>query len=221
MAMPDHIIIDFDSTFTKVEALDVLAGIVLRDHPDKGQIEQQISALTNLAMEGKLPFDQALKQRLNLLSITRTHLNELTGQLKLQVSESFKKNKTLLEEYANRIIIISGGFREFIVPVVRAYGIDADHVFANTFVFDEAGTVTGFDADYVLAQAGGKVKLIQSMQLSGTVIVIGDGFTDYEIRQAGLANSFFLFSENIQRTSLFSKADQVVSSLDEIIATFQ
>lgn len=221
MAKPDHIIIDFDSTFTKVEALDVLAGIVLRDHPNKALVELKISELTNLAMEGKLPFDQALKQRLDLLTITRSHLNELTGLLKEQVSESFKKNNAFLEEFASRIIIISGGFREFIVPVVREYGIEAHHVYANYFLFNEAGTVIGFDADYVLAKAGGKVQLIRSMQLSGTVMVIGDGYTDYEIRQAGLANSFFLFTENIKRISLIEKADQVVGSLDEIIATFQ
>lgn len=219
--MPGHIIIDFDSTFTRVEALDVLAEMVLHDHPDKQIIAGEMHSLTVMAMEGKLPFDQALKQRLNLFTIRARHLNDLTGRLKKQVSASFARNRSFLAANAQRIIILSGGFREFIVPVVHDFGIPADHVYANTFSLDHDGVVTGFDEANPLAQAGGKVKLIKSLNLPGKIIVIGDGYTDYEIRQSGLAETFYLFTENIERASLISKADHVVGSLDEIIATFQ
>ena len=41
-------IFDFDSTLTRVEALDVLAEITLQDNPKKGEIIQEIIDITNL-----------------------------------------------------------------------------------------------------------------------------------------------------------------------------
>lgn len=219
--MPDHIIIDFDSTFTRVEALDLLAVIALRHHPDQQQIAEKIHALTVMAMEGRLPFDEALKQRVNLLPVETKHLTELVGELNGLVSESFRKNRQFIADNANRILVLSGGFREFIVPVVSAYGIAPENVYANTFVMNDEQRIVGYDTGNPLAQAGGKVTLVKSLSLSGKTIVIGDGFTDYEIRQAGLAVAFYLFTENVRRESLCQKADLVVNSLDEIIATFQ
>jgi D-3-phosphoglycerate dehydrogenase len=55
------------------------------------------------------------------------------------------------------------------------------------------------------------------LHLQGEVIVIGDGYTDYEIREAGQASKFYLFVENVQRTHLFDKADRVVTCLEDFI----
>ncbi|HPW63926.1 MAG TPA: phosphoglycerate dehydrogenase, partial [Cyclobacteriaceae bacterium] len=51
----------------------------------------------------------------------------------------------------------------------------------------------------------------------GDVYVIGDGYTDYEIKHAGLANKFFAFTENVEREKVLSKADHVAPSLDEFL----
>ena len=69
-----------------------------------------------------------------------------------------------------------------------------------------------------MSQDGGKVKLMEELNLSGDINVIGDGFTDYEIRQAGLANKFYAFTENVSREKVVKVADMVVTSFDEIIA---
>jgi D-3-phosphoglycerate dehydrogenase len=41
-------IFDFDSTLTRVEALDVLAEITLQNNPNKEKIIQEIIDITNL-----------------------------------------------------------------------------------------------------------------------------------------------------------------------------
>jgi D-3-phosphoglycerate dehydrogenase len=46
---------------------------------------------------------------------------------------------------------------------------------------------------------------------------IGDGYTDYELRESGLANKFFAFIENVERQKVVEKADEVVASLDEFL----
>ncbi len=211
-------IIDFDSTFTKVEALDILAAIVMEGKENKPEIEAKIKDITEQAMEGRLTFDKALQQRLALLSVNKTHLSLLIEKLKTSISDSFLRNEDFIRQYADHIYIISGGFKEFIIPVVAMLGIQEDHVFANEFIFDSAGYVTGVDETNPLSQAKGKVTFVKSLHLPGEVIVIGDGYTDYEIREAGLANKFYLFTENISRPHLSDKADKIVNRLDDIIA---
>ena len=44
-------IFDFDSTLTKVEALDILAEITLANNPKKDAIIQEIIDITNLGID--------------------------------------------------------------------------------------------------------------------------------------------------------------------------
>ena len=48
-------------------------------------------------------------------------------------------------------------------------------------------------------------------------IIIGDGYTDYELKKYKEAKYFIQFIENINRKSLNSKADFIASNFDEII----
>jgi D-3-phosphoglycerate dehydrogenase len=92
MNQKNYYIIDFDSTFTQVEALDELARISLKKHPDKEAIFQKIEDYTNLAMEGKLSFGESLAQRVKLLEANEDHLKQLITRLKKKVSASFSRN---------------------------------------------------------------------------------------------------------------------------------
>jgi D-3-phosphoglycerate dehydrogenase len=47
--------------------------------------------------------------------------------------------------------------------------------------------------------------------------MIGDGYTDYEVKEAGKANKFYAFVENVRREKIVKKADKVVESFDEIL----
>ena len=49
-------IFDFDSTITQVEALDILAEIVLKDNPDRDEVIAEIKEITNLNKNGTLKF---------------------------------------------------------------------------------------------------------------------------------------------------------------------
>jgi D-3-phosphoglycerate dehydrogenase len=84
-------------------------------------------------------------------------------------------------------------------------------------VFDEHGNVTGFDKENPLSQNNGKVEQLKRLNLPGDVYVIGDGYTDYEIKHAGLANKFFAFTENVEREKVLTKADHIAPSLDEFL----
>ena len=55
-----------------------------------------------------------------------------------------------LKNYAANIFILSNGFKDFIVPIVAKYDIPKENVYANEFVYDEAGNISGFDKENVL-----------------------------------------------------------------------
>ncbi len=215
--MEKYFIIDFDSTFTKVEALDILGEISLESHPEKKERLQKIKDITDKGMDGGLNFRESLDQRIGLLNARREHLGSLIDSLKEKVSNSFKRNKDFFETYKDHIYIISNGFKDFIVPIVTEYGVKEDHVHANSFHFDDEGRITGFDPDNVLSSNNGKVKVLKNLGLLGDVYVIGDGYTDYEIKEAGLANKFYAFTENVERENILENADHVAPSLDEFL----
>ncbi|HWA35840.1 MAG TPA: HAD-IB family phosphatase, partial [Cyclobacteriaceae bacterium] len=217
MKINKYFVIDFDSTFTKVEAFDVLADISLNGHPEKNKIKSQIEEITSQGMAGTISFRESLERRLALLNAEKRHLPALVDLLKQKVSESFKRNKEFFSTYADNIYIISNGFREFIEPVVTEFGIKPANVLANEFTFDSQGKVTGFDKNNPLSMNQGKTEQLKRLNLPGDIYVIGDGYTDYEIKHSGLANKFYAFTENVERESVSSKADHVAPSLDEFL----
>jgi len=214
---PPHIIIDFDSTFTKVEGLDELAAIALTGHPQREQIVQQITDLTNKGMNGEMSFSEGLHKRIALLKASRAHIEELVSFLRTKVSDSFQRNKQFLTENADHIYIVSSGFKEFIVPVVTEFGLRADHVYANEFRFDAEGNIMGIDENNVLSTDGGKIKLLSSLNLEGEVYAIGDGYTDYQLKESGLASRFYAFTENIERPKVVAVADHIATSFDDFL----
>jgi D-3-phosphoglycerate dehydrogenase / 2-oxoglutarate reductase len=215
--MNKYIIIDFDSTFTQVEGLDELARIALEGKPNQQEIVSKIEEITKLGMEGRLSFEQALEQRIQLLSANKNDILKLVEFLENKVSNSFSRNKKFLETYSENILIISSGFREFIEPIVTKYGIKPENIYANEFVFNELEKIVGYDKQILLSKNKGKVLLLRELNLEGEVYVIGDGYTDYEIREAGLANHFYAFTENIERPQVAEKADYILPNLDEFL----
>lgn len=213
-----YFIIDFDSTFIKKETLDILGEISLNNHPDKTWRLQQIADITNSGMNGDSSFRTSLEKRVALLQANKSHLAELIMRLKPIVSDSFVRNKEFLKANSDNILIVSSGFKEFITPVVVDYGIKAENVYANTFTFAPNGDIIGFDENNSLSNDQGKVKLAKQLNLKGKrIAVIGDGFTDYEIREAGLADYFFAFTENVSREKVVKVADVVAASFDEVL----
>ena len=71
MTATKKFIIDFDSTFTKVEALDILGEISLRDDPAKAEKLQSIKDITDQGMEGKLTFRESLVKRVEILNANK------------------------------------------------------------------------------------------------------------------------------------------------------
>jgi D-3-phosphoglycerate dehydrogenase len=215
--MPTYII-DFDSTFIQTESLEELAALALLGNSKKDSILARIKAITVEGMEGKIPFEESLSQRIKLLSANRALIKKLIIILKKKITPSILSNRDFFKTHAKHIFIISGGFIEFIWPVVSDFGLLESNIIANSFLFDEQGEVVGYDKNNVLSRKGGKPKAIHNLGLKGDIVVVGDGYTDYEIKKAGVATEFIAFTENVRRESVVAVADRVVSSFDEVVS---
>ena len=215
--MKNYYIIDFDSTFTQVEALDELARISLEGNPDQEKVYKEIENYTNLAMEGKISFRESLAGRISLLKANKSHLQSLVKHLKKKVSKSFERNKEFFKQNQDTAWFVSGGFKEFITPVVTQYGIKIENIYANTFIFDKDDNIIGYDDTNPLSDEGGKVKLLQDLKIQGRIYGIGDGYSDFQLKESGMIEKFFAFTENISRKSVTDKADHVTPSFDEFL----
>lgn len=210
-------VFDFDSTLTKVEALDVLAEISLDGRPDKEEIIGEIQRITNLGIDGDISFTESLEKRIKLLDAHKKDLDGLVELLRQKISRSIESNKEFFEAYSDDIYVISAGFKEFIDPIVEAYNIPPDRVYANTFKFDADGRIIGFDETNVLASHNGKIECLKNLDLQGEVQVIGDGYSDYVMREAGIADKFFAYTENVHREKAARNADHITPNLDEFL----
>ena len=212
------IIIDFDSTLIQVESLEELASLALERSPDRDERVRAITELTNQAMSGTLRFDEALKRRIPLLEATRDDLERLTSVLRGKLTPSFERNAAWFRQESARLYVVSGGFKEFIAPVLEPFGFLASHLYANTFVFDEAGKIIGADWENPLSQEDGKTLLLESLALPRPRLIIGDGFSDYQLRASGACDQFFALVENVRRAGVVAGADRVLASFDEVVA---
>ena len=212
-----YYIIDFDSTLIQGEGLDELAVIALHNKPGANSIIAKIRNITNLGMQGRLPIDRSLALRLELLQASRAHVQTLARALTKKITPSFFRNRTFLRKHASHIYVITSGFQEYVLPVIKQLGLRADHVLANRFLFDRSGRILGLDRANPLAQAGGKVQALRRLSLSGPLYIIGDGYTDFEMKQVSAQYQFCAFCENVSRPAVVKKADMVVKSFDEFL----
>ncbi|MBC8198298.1 MAG: HAD-IB family phosphatase [Candidatus Marinimicrobia bacterium] len=216
MIKNNTLFIDFDSTFIKVETLDILADIVMKNDTDAQNKKKLISDITILAMSGDIDFQTALHKRLNILSFTKNDILKVIERLSQLISDSIIRNKEFFQVNANNIWIISGGFKEIITPIVAEYGILPHHVIANSFIFN-GDKIIGCDESQDLYKEKGKIKAIHKLNINSQKIMIGDGYTDYEVFSNGEVNHFICYTENIIREKVRQLSTLHANSFDDVL----
>lgn len=219
--MQKHLICDFDSTIVSIETLDELAKFVMRRTGYDVDLAQKIEEITEMGMQGEISFAQSLSQRLALMHLHRDDIVTFKDHVLRAVTVSVFKNRDFLKKYHKNIHIISGGFYDFIVPVATELGIDAQNVHANSFIFDDKGYVIGYDMNCCLVKPSGKALQVKQLQLKGTVIMVGDGWTDYEVKQSGAADHFVAFVEHMMRDKVMDVADYVAHGFDDVVKYYK
>ena len=210
---PAPIIFDFDSTLCAVESLDRLAEIVLDDDPEAEAKVTEIERLTNLGMEGAIPLSESLSRRLATLRFDRTQVDALIKDLQEQLTPGLPEDTAWIQTHAERLHVVSGGFIDWIAPVLIPFGFRADQIHANVLQWKKDQSV-GFNQDHPLAHNGGKPELARDLGLGPNtgLIAVGDGISDLELKRTGVAERFVAYTAHAQRHVVVREADAEATS---------
>ena len=97
------------------------------------------------------------------------------------------------------------------------FGIPRKNVLANRFLFDNKRRIIGVDEENLSCQNYGKILQVKNLNLKGKIFVVGDGWTDFEIKKEGAADYFLVFTKNVFRDSIVDLADKKVDNFNQVI----
>jgi phosphoserine phosphatase len=177
------VVLDMDSTLIQAEVIDELARF-------KG-VYDQVSAITHQAMNGKMDYDESLRERMKLLKGTK--LSELDRVFdSIQLTPGAEELIAVLKKLGYKTALISGGFSYVADRLKSRLGID--FVYANQLEI-ENGALTG-NVIPPIVNARRKADLLdviaqqERIELD-QVIAVGDGANDLlMLEKAGLGIAF-------------------------------
>lgn len=170
---------DCDSTLSAVEGIDELAR-------QSGAFEQ-VADLTNQAMNGEIALEDVYGKRLQLIQPDQQAIDRLAELYLAHMVAGVIDVMETLQQAGKEIHIISGGIRQAILPLAQRLNISEDQVHAVDILFDQQGRYQGFDQQSPLARNGGKAEICRQIVPPGkSAVMIGDGNTDLEVKQAGV-----------------------------------
>ena len=203
------VILDVDSTLCGIEGIDWLAA---RRGPDVGQ---EVTLLTDRAMRGEIPLDSVYGERLALVRPGLVDVVALTDAYIAALAYGAKRAVGRLQDQGRRVVLISGGIREAILPVASLIGVPSRDVHAVSVIFGADDSYAGFERDSPLASAEGKRTVAARLGLPRPLLAVGDGATDLAIRPA--VDAFAAYTGFVRREAVVDGADYVVESFDQLL----
>jgi len=173
----DVICFDCDSTLSKIEGIDELARRI--------GMGEEMSKLTELAMNGIVPLEAVYGRRLSLIKPDQYSINWLADFYIAEIVEGVKDVFAALLAQDKAVHIISGGLRQAILPLAIFLGLPESHVHAVDIYFNEDGSYLNYDLNSPLAKTGGKAVVVGTLKGQGSLVMVGDGKTDMEAKEAG------------------------------------
>jgi len=178
------LVADMDSTIIQCECIDELA--------DYAGLKSKVSAITEAAMKGELDFEQALRERVTLLSGMEESILETVYEERVKLMPGAKALvKTMSAKGANTVLV-SGGFTFFTSRIANVTGF---HVNRGNILDIKDGKLTGNVLSPVVDSTTKRDSLLEFMNKAGLsnseTMAIGDGANDIPmIREAGLGIAY-------------------------------
>jgi phosphoserine phosphatase len=192
------VVFDCDSTLVEVEGIDELAGERIAE----------VRALTDAAMEGKIPLEEVYGRRLALIRPSREQVEAVGHTYVRTLVEDARAVVSALLALGKEVRVVSGGLRPPVEAVARELGLEAAAVAAVGIRFGEDGGYLDFEHDSPLARSGGKEEVLRAWGLPRPLLLVGDGATDLEARRA--VNAFAAYMGVAYRPAVAAGADVVL-----------
>ncbi len=178
------LIADMDSTIIAQECIDELGGAV--------GLKSRIAEITERAMRGEYPFDEALIQRVRLLQgLPQRALEEVYNDC-ITLNPGARELVATMRANGAYCALISGGFTFFTERIAKTIGFDFNN--ANSLIF-ENGILTGKVTLPILGREA-KLEALRTLIsqrgcLREDTLAVGDGANDLAmINEAGLGVAY-------------------------------
>ncbi len=201
------IVFDCDSTLATIEGIEELG------QGASDEVRARIADLTNEAMEGRLPLQDAYGARLEVLKPTRSQVDRIGDIYIENALPNARELVSALHFLGKHVGVVSGGLLAPVQHLSRHLGIDPEHAQAVDLRFDDNGDYAGFDESSPLARSGGKLDVLGRIaEEHGPLALIGDGATDLEA--APVCARFIAFAGVEARPAVMQAADKVCHEAD-------
>ncbi len=177
------VVMDVDSTLIQDEVIDLLA--------EQAGVLDEVSAITERAMQGQMDFTESLTARVALLRGLPEEALAMTAE-RIRLTPGARTLCRTLRRLGFRICLVSGGFTEIIAPLARQ--LDVDGLRGNTLEVVD-GRLTGRVVGDIVDRHGKKAALEAFAREFGIprsrTVAIGDGANDLDMLDAaGLGIAF-------------------------------
>lgn len=206
----ETLVLDVDSTVSGVEGIDWLARL------RSPHVAVQIAELTAAAMSGRVPLGEVYAARLDLVRPTREEVDELAKAYLAAVARDAAEVIRHLVTAGVRVILVTGGLRDAVLPLAADLGVPAHDVHAVPLDFDPDGAYVRFDAAALTAAELGKRLVVERLELARPILAVGDGITDAEMRPA--VDAFAAYVGFVNRPEVIERADHVLESFRDLEA---
>ena len=175
---------DMDSTIITVECIDELA--------DFAGFREEVSAITERAMNGELDFNEAFRARVAMLKGLREEILQQVFDERVTLTPGARTLVQTMRSVGTYTALVSGGFTFFTGRVRELVGFHMD--MSNELLFED-GALTGVAAEPIL-NSGAKLNTLESLRHDYSLrreetVAIGDGANDIPmIEAAGLGVAF-------------------------------
>jgi phosphoserine phosphatase len=204
----NSIVFDVDSTLSGVEGIDWLAA-------QRGpEIAAWSAGLTERAMEGEIPIEAVYAERMRIVKPSLPEIQQLGKVYVDRIAAGAAETIGALRAHDIKVVMISGGLREAILPLAGELGVSEENVYAVSVFFDEQGKYAGFDDASLLTRQSGKRTTVGQMDLKGPILAVGDGMTDCEIKP--VVQGFAAFTGFTRREAVIERADYVIETFDQL-----
>jgi len=207
------IVFDCDSTLSRVEGIDVLA--------DQVGLADEVTALTDAAMDGEVDLSDVYGERLLMLNPTRRQVRALKEDYKQNVVPDAREVVDALTFVGHEPWIVSGGLLEPVLEFGIWLGVEPSRIRAVDTEYDPlAGSWwsdTNLEARYFdyaaghLTETTGKGDVIDTaVARPGRRMMVGDGMSD--LRAGESVDLFVAYSGIVSREAVVSRAPVVIRS---------
>jgi len=200
-----HIFFDCDSTLLQIETLEHLAVL-------KG-VGKEVADLTERSMNGELPLEEAMPQKMDLLAPHADDITRLYKNLDSLITPGTQKLLNHLREEGVEVYILTNNFVQVVEPVAVHLGIPKENIFANTMFQSETGVYAGIDRNGVLGTSTGKAEILRAFcEDHEGVVHVGDSVSDLACQ--GIVDLFIGFGGVVVRKAVEENAEKFVYKND-------